>query len=95
MPPECRPIRRYLRRRQREGVQVPCCRQQSSQSVCTVSCNRGFIGDSVTYLCNISTTDDCVPVDGQEIMCERGLYLMLHVYNYCIFFVMTILLTDY
>ena len=55
-------------------MQVQCCRQQSNQSNCTISCDEGFTGDDVTYLCNI-TTDDCVPVGGQEIMCEEGLFL--------------------
>ena len=68
---------------QREDVQVQqCCRQQLDQSVCNVSCNEGFTGDDVTYLCN-TTTNDCVPAGDQEIMCERGLFLPDVTYNYC------------
>ena len=59
---------------QREDVQVHCCRQQSNQTNCTVSCNEGFIGNDVTYLCN-TATNDCVPAGGQEIMCEEGLFV--------------------
>ena len=81
--PECRPIRRYLRG-QRGNVQIQrCCRQQSNQSFCNVSCNEGFSGVNVTYLCNI-TADDCAPVNGQEIMCERGLFVPdVYMYYYC------------
>ena len=68
---ECRLIERYLRRTKTEDVQVQCCRQQLNQSVCTVSCNEGFIGNDTTYLCGASS--DCVPEGGQEIMCKRGL----------------------
>ena len=75
VPPECVPIRRHLMTRQRDDVQVQCCRQPSNQSNCTVSCNEDFTGDNVTYLCN-TTDNKCVPVGGQEIMCERrGLFL--------------------
>ena len=74
LPSECIPIRRYLMTGQRDDVQVQCCRQPSNQSNCTVSCNEGFTGDNVTYLCN-TTDNNCVPVGGQEIMCERGLFL--------------------
>ena len=59
---------------QRDDVQVQCCSQPSNQSNCTVSCNEGFTGDNVTYLCN-TTDNNCVPVGGQEIMCERGLFI--------------------
>ena len=67
---ECQPIKKYLRT-VTENVQVQCCRQQLNQSVCTVSCNEGFIGNDTTYLC--SGPSDCVPEGGQEIMCKRGL----------------------
>ena len=45
-------------------------------STCTVSCDTGFIGDDVTYLCNItndSTLVDWVPIGRIDVMCERGL----------------------
>ena len=74
VPSECIPIRRYLMTRDRDDVQVQCCKQPSNQSNCTVSCNEGFTGDNVIYLCN-TTDNNCIPVGGQEIMCERGLFI--------------------
>ena len=53
------------------------------QSQCTVSCDEGFIGDDVTYLCNVTsdpTMVDWVPIGGVDVMCERGLYYI----NLCI-----------
>ena len=52
----------------------PCELQYQSQ--CTVSCDEGFTGDNVTYLCNITndpTMVDWVPIGGVHVMCERGL----------------------
>ena len=49
---------------QRDDLQVQCCRKQSNQTVCTVSCNESFIGDNVTYLYN-----DGVPEGNQERFC--------------------------
>ena len=46
------------------------------QSQCTVSCDEGFTGDDVTYLCNVTndpTMVDWVPMGGVDAMCERGL----------------------
>ena len=46
------------------------------QSQCTVSCDEGFTGDDVTYLCNVTsdpTMVDWVPIGGVDVMCERGL----------------------
>ena len=46
------------------------------QSQCTVSCDEGFTGDDVTYLCNVTsdpTMVDWVPIGGMNISCERGL----------------------
>ena len=46
------------------------------QSQCTVSCDEGFTGDDVTYLCNVTsgpTMVDWVPIDRTDVMCERGL----------------------
>ena len=53
----------------------PSCEQQY-QSQCTVSCDEGFTGDKVTYLCNVTsdpTMVDWVPIGGVDVMCERGL----------------------
>ena len=46
------------------------------QSQCTVSCDEGFTGDDVTYLCNVTsdpTMVDWVAIGGVDVMCERGL----------------------
>ena len=46
------------------------------QSQCTVSCDEGFTGDDVTYLCNVTsdpTMVDWVPIGRVVMMCERGL----------------------
>ena len=46
------------------------------QSQCTVSCDEGFTGDNVTYLCNVTsdlTMVEWVPIDGVNVMCKRGL----------------------
>ena len=43
---------------------------------CNTSCNEGFTGDDVTYLCNVTsdpTMVDWVPIGGGDVMCERGL----------------------
>ena len=51
-----------------------CSRQYQSQ--CTASCAEGFIGDNVTYLCDVTnnlTMVHWVPMDGKHVMCERGL----------------------
>ena len=44
-------------------------------SQCELSCPGGYIGDDVTYLCNV-TSDlsvvDWVPIDGVNMSCERG-----------------------
>ena len=57
------------------AIIVPSCRLQY-QSQCTVSCDEGFTGDNVTYLCNVTsdpTMVDWVPVGGVGVICERGL----------------------
>ena len=49
---------------------------QQYQSQCTISCDDGFTGDDVTYLCNVTsdpTMVDWVPIGGVDVMCERGL----------------------
>jgi len=46
------------------------------QSQCTVLCDKGFIGDTITYLCNVTsdpTMVDWVPISGGNVMCEKGL----------------------
>ena len=46
------------------------------QSQCTVSCDEGFTGDDVNYLCNVTSDPsmvDWVPIDGVDVICERGL----------------------
>ena len=46
------------------------------QSQCTVSCDEGFTGDDVTYLCNLTsgpTMVDWVPIGGVNVMCKKGL----------------------
>ena len=51
----------------------------SYQSNCTVSCKEGFIGDDVTYSCNVTsdpTIVDWVPIGGADVMCERGLLVI-------------------
>ena len=52
------------------------------QSQCTVSCDEGFTGDNITYLCNITsdlTMVDWMVINGTEIKhyCTRGLLLSL------------------
>ena len=47
------------------------------QSQCTVSCDEGFIGDDVTYLCNVTsdpTMVNWVIINGTKVnhMCQRG-----------------------
>ena len=51
------------------------------QSQCYVSCDEGFIGNDVTYLCN--TTNDStivywMPMGGVDVMCEKGLFIVIH-----------------
>ena len=46
------------------------------QSQCTASCDEGFAGEDVTYLCNVTndpTMVDWVPIGGVGVMCVRGL----------------------
>ena len=49
------------------------------RSQCTVSCDEGFTGNDVTYLCNVTsnpTMVDWVPIGGVGVICERGLLLI-------------------
>ena len=54
------------------------------QSQCTVSCDEGFTGDDVTYLCNVTsnaTMVDWVPIGGVGVMCERGKGTVMYICN--------------
>ena len=51
------------------------------QSQCTVSCDEGFTGDDVTYLCNVTnnlTMVDWVAINGASVnhTCQRGTYVI-------------------
>ena len=66
------------------GTVIPSLCELQYQSQCTVSCDEGFTGDDVTYLCNVTsdpTMVDWVPIGGVDVMCERGL-LSLYVCSY-------------
>ena len=59
-----------------DGVTQSSCGLQY-QSQCNVSCDEGYTGDNVMYLCNVTsnlTMVDWVPVGGEDVMCERGLF---------------------
>ena len=46
------------------------------QSQCTATCDEGYTGDNVIYLCNVTsdpTMVKWVPIGGIDISCERGL----------------------
>ena len=62
------------------------CRLQY-QSQCTVSCDKGFTGDDVTYLCNVTsdpTMVDWVPIGRVGVMCERGSFVICNIItSYC------------
>ena len=51
------------------------------QSQCNVSCDEGFIGIDVTYLCNTTndstTIVDWMPIGGVDVMCEKGLFIVI------------------
>lgn len=72
---ECKNIyKTYLKKR--KDIQLQSCEpQQSDQSNCTLSCSNGFTGNNVTYLCNVTTNDNCVLIGSQEILCEKGLFV--------------------
>ena len=61
-------------------LQLPSC-GPAYQSQCTVSCDEGFTGNDVTYLCNV--TSDPTMVDWMAVnsiqmnhMCQRGLLFL-------------------
>ena len=52
------------------------CDELQYQSQCNISCDESFTGDNVTYLCNVTNDPsrvDWVPIEGVDVMCERGL----------------------
>ena len=58
-------------------LQLPSC-GPAYQSQCTVSCDEGFTGDDVTYLCNVTidlTVVEWVAINGTRLnhKCERGM----------------------
>ena len=58
------------------GKVIPSSCELWYQSQCTVSCDEGFTGDDVTYLCNVTSDPimvDWVPIGGVDVMCEKGL----------------------
>ena len=58
-----------------DGIMTSSC-DMTYQSQCTVSCDEGFTGDDVTYLCNVTsdpTVVEWVPIGGVDVACERGL----------------------
>ena len=63
-------------------LQLPSC-GPVYQSQCTVSCDEGFTGDDVTYLCNYVTSDrimvDWMVINSTQMnhMCHRGLLMMI------------------
>ena len=64
-------------------IRSSSCRLQY-QSQCTISCDEGFTGDDVTYLCDLTSDPNMVgwvPIGGMHISCERGLLA-----NYCILY---------
>ena len=57
-------------------LQLPSC-GLAYQSQCAVSCDEGFTGDNVTYLCNVTsdpTMVDWVPINNTitNLTCSRG-----------------------
>ena len=75
--PSCVPLNctNRVRGLRNDVMQSPSC-GLAYQSQCTVSCDEGFTGDDVTYLCNVTsdpTIVDWVPIGGVDVMCERGL----------------------
>ena len=74
--PSCVPLKCPDRRNVLIGIigSSPCSREY--QSKCNVSCDEGFTGDDVTYLCDLTSDSKMVywvPIGGDHVMCERGL----------------------
>ena len=61
-----------------DAIVVPSSCALQYQSQCTISCDEGFTGDDVTYLCNVTsdpTMVDWVPIGGGwngTVSCQRG-----------------------
>ena len=52
------------------------CDELQYQSQCNLSCDEGFTGDNVTYLCNVTsnvTMVEWIPIGRIDVMCKRGL----------------------
>ena len=48
-------------------------------SQCRLSCQDDFIGDDVTYLCNVTSDPgilDWVPIRGVHSVCEKGVFVL-------------------
>ena len=68
-------------------LQLPSC-DLDYRSQCTISCNEGFTGDDVTYLCNVTSNPTMVDWmlinSGMEIfmnqICQRGQWHHPHSY---------------
>ena len=59
-----------------DNIMISSTCDMTYQSQCTVSCDEGYTGDDVTYLCDITndpTMVDWVPIGGVDVMCKRGL----------------------
>ena len=59
-----------------DNIMISSTCDMTYQSHCTVSCDEGYTGDDVTYLCDITsdpTMVDWVPIGGVDVMCKRGL----------------------
>ena len=72
-------------------LQLPSC-GLAYQSQCTVSCDEGFTGDDVTYLCNVTsdpTVVDWMVITSKEMnhTCQRGLSLYYQAFKILNFFV--------
>ena len=59
------------------NITIDDIQMQCSPQLCTVSCDEGFIGDNVTYVCN--DNPDCCTPTSVEIKCERG-WFVLNIY---------------
>ena len=73
--PICKPLRCSNVTMVADNIMSSSC-DMIYQSQCTVSCDEGFTGDNVTYLCNVtsdSTMVNWVPIGGVDVMCERGM----------------------
>ena len=77
--PSCVPLNctvRNTRLAYLNAIPSSSCSSRQYRSQCTVSCDEGFTGDDVTYLCNVTsdpTIVGWVPIGGVHVMCERGL----------------------